>query len=161
MIDWTAATSFEQAAKNVRSDSYGDWYRDPWGWPENEWVAMKAPHILSARLNDRGSKRALPVAVPKENFVLRPAMIMEPVDRLAYQALVDSISRDLIGDMRGFVFGWRLPTRDPEKGRYEGLLDIGMDKPNRWFDVPEEERERRIQLTSDTCIIRGERACIR
>src|SRR6266478_1003567 len=136
MIDWAVATSFEQAAKNVRSDSFGDWYRDPWGWPENEWVATKAPHILTARLNNRGAKRALPIDVPKENFILRPATLLDPIDRIAYQALVDSLSNDLIGSMRDFVFGWRLPFRNPTKGFYarnssqwqgfrDALLDFG------------------------------------
>ena len=36
---------------------------------------------------------------------------------------------------------------------HEGLPHIGADKPDHWFDVPEEEREHRIRLTSDTCII--------
>jgi hypothetical protein len=118
MIDWATALGFEQAAKNVRSDTYGDWYRDPWGWPENEWVAKKAPHILVARLNDRGAKRALPIEVPKENFVLRPAMLLDPIDRLAYQDLVDALSSGLISEMRDFVFGWRLPIDEPSKGVY-------------------------------------------
>ena len=118
MIDWTAALNFEQAARNVRGDTYGDWYRDPWGWPENEWAVQKAPHVLIARLNDHGAKRALPIEVPKENFVLRPAMLLDPIDRLAYQALVDSLSLGLIADMRDFAFGWRLPTENPSKGIY-------------------------------------------
>lgn len=118
MIDWATALNFEQAAKNVRGDTYGDWYRDPWGWPENEWAAQRAPHVLTARLNDRGAKRALPIEVPKENFVLRPAMLLDPIDRLAYQALVDSLSTGLIADMREFVFGWRLPIEKPSKGAY-------------------------------------------
>src|SRR5882724_8075462 len=36
---------------------------------------------------------------------------------------------------------------------HEGLPHIGVDKPGLWWDVPEDERERRVKLTSDTCII--------
>jgi hypothetical protein len=41
------------------------------------------------------------------------------------------------------------------------LPHIGADKPDNWWDVAEEERERRIELTSDTCIIDGEHFFIR
>lgn len=118
MIDWLKALDFEQASKNVWNDIHGDWYRDPWGWPENLWLAQSAMEILVQRLDDTGAKRALPIGVPKENFVLRPAMLLDPVDRLAYQALVDCLSVVLIGNMRDFAFGWRLPTKEPSKGHY-------------------------------------------
>ena len=36
-----------------------------------------------------------------------------------------------------------------------------MDKPDHWWDVPEEERDQRIELTSDTCIIDNEEFFIR
>lgn len=115
---WEDATAFDQALKNVRKDSFGDWYRDPWGWPEADWVVEDAPEILIARLNDTGIRRSVPIDVPKEGFVARPAVILDLVDRLMYQALVDSISVKLIGDLPQFVYGWRLWTRDPQKGRY-------------------------------------------
>jgi hypothetical protein len=44
---------------------------------------------------------------------------------------------------------------------HEGLPDIGADKPDQWWDIPEEEREGRIELTDDTCIIDGEDFFIR
>jgi hypothetical protein len=44
---------------------------------------------------------------------------------------------------------------------HEDLPDIGMDKPDQWWGVPEEERGRRIELTSDTCIIDDEDFFIR
>lgn len=98
-MEWSEATSFERAAKNVRSDIFGDWYRDPWGWPETEWTVREAVTILVDRLNDSGTKRTLPVQVPKENFVIRPAVLLDPIDRLAYKALVDSLSAELIGEL--------------------------------------------------------------
>jgi hypothetical protein len=39
---------------------------------------------------------------------------------------------------------------------HDDLPDIGLDRPDHWWSVPEEERARRIELTPDTCIIDGE-----
>lgn len=36
---------------------------------------------------------------------------------------------------------------------HDDLPDIGLDKPDDWWAVPENEREQRIELTSDTCVI--------
>lgn len=36
---------------------------------------------------------------------------------------------------------------------HDDLPDIGLDKPDDWWSVPEDEREQRIELTSDTCVI--------
>ena len=44
---------------------------------------------------------------------------------------------------------------------HEGLPDIGADKPDPWWGVPEEERERRVELTTDTCVIDDEHFFIR
>lgn len=44
---------------------------------------------------------------------------------------------------------------------HTGLPDIAADKPDPWWSVPEEEREHRIELTSDTCIIDGREFFIR
>jgi hypothetical protein len=45
---------------------------------------------------------------------------------------------------------------------HEGLPDIGMDKPDYWWRVPEAERERRVVLLGDdACIIDDEDFFIR
>jgi hypothetical protein len=44
---------------------------------------------------------------------------------------------------------------------HEGLPDIAAAKPDYWFGVPAEERERRTALTEDTCIIDDEDFFIR
>jgi len=36
---------------------------------------------------------------------------------------------------------------------HEGLPDLGIDRPDPWWGVPEPERERRIRLTPDHCVI--------
>lgn len=44
---------------------------------------------------------------------------------------------------------------------HDELPDIGSDKPVQWWDVPEQERDERIKLSSDTCVIDGEHFFIR
>jgi hypothetical protein len=44
---------------------------------------------------------------------------------------------------------------------HDELPDVGSDRPDPYWDVPEDERERRIELTSDTCVIDGEDYFIR
>jgi hypothetical protein len=44
---------------------------------------------------------------------------------------------------------------------HDGLPDIGVDKPDHWWDVPEGERGRRVVWTPDTCVIDGEHHFIR
>jgi hypothetical protein len=117
-IDWVAALDFERALINCHEDMIGDWYRDPWGWPETDWAVRKQPSLLVARLNSAGVQQSARLDVPKEGFASRPAIVMDPIDRIIYQALVDRLSVDLIGDMRPWAFGWRLPRKDPDRGRY-------------------------------------------
>jgi hypothetical protein len=44
---------------------------------------------------------------------------------------------------------------------HDDLPDIGADRPDHWWDVAEEERDSRIKLDSDTCIIDKEHFFIR
>jgi hypothetical protein len=44
---------------------------------------------------------------------------------------------------------------------HDDLPDLGIDKPDHWWTVPEEERERRIELTTDTCVVDREHYFIR
>lgn len=39
---------------------------------------------------------------------------------------------------------------------HEGLPDIGADKPDYWFSIPELEHERRCKLTPDLCEVDNE-----
>jgi reverse transcriptase-like protein len=118
-MDWGAVIDPERARQNCYLDIYGDWYRDPWGWPELEWV-VDAKHIshFFARLDDTGTARAAKLNVAKENFTTRPALVLDPIDRLAYQALTDRISLELIGNAAEWVYGWRLPPTNPQRGHY-------------------------------------------
>lgn len=117
-MDWMAALDLDQALKNLAIDFRGDWYRDPWGWPEVRWTVKNKPELIIQRLNARGVWRAHPIDVPKENFGTRPAIVMDPIDRLAYQAMVDRLSANLIGAQQPWAYGWRLPPNDPQRGVY-------------------------------------------
>lgn len=44
---------------------------------------------------------------------------------------------------------------------HDQLPDVGSDRPDQWWEIPEDERERRIELASDTCIIDDEDFFIR
>src|SRR6516225_4092162 len=44
---------------------------------------------------------------------------------------------------------------------HDDLPDIGADKPDQWFGIPEKERKRRVKLTADTCVIDNEDYFIR
>lgn len=122
-VDWLAILDFNRALVNCHVDLIGDWYRDPWSWPELSWVVKNRPDILGARLNGRGVQRGSNLDVPKENFATRPAMVMDPVDRVVYQALVDRVSVPLIGDLRPWVCGWRLGRKTPAAGEYNDNQD--------------------------------------
>lgn len=117
-MDWLKALDFGRALRNVETDILGDWYRDPWGWPELRYAVERAPSLIVARLNEAGARRVLPLDVVKENFVIRPAVVLDPLDRLCYQALVDTLSKTLIGKLHGWAYGWRLPRKSQASGEY-------------------------------------------
>jgi hypothetical protein len=81
-------------------------------------VRGSAIYLLVERFGARDVFRISKINVPKENFSLRPAMVLHPIDRLAYQALVDGVSATLIGDLKHWVFGWRLGRAQPKRGEY-------------------------------------------
>jgi len=45
--------------------------------------------------------------------------------------------------------------------KHDDMPHIVIDKPDMWWDVPEDEREQRIEFTSDTCVIDNEDFFIR
>jgi hypothetical protein len=44
---------------------------------------------------------------------------------------------------------------------HDGLPDVGADRPDPFWIIPEDERSRRISLTSDTCQIDGSQFYVR
>ncbi|WP_186815174.1 RNA-directed DNA polymerase [Terrabacter aerolatus] len=116
-LDWTKILDIPRAVGNLEREASGDWHRDPWGWPENRYL-LKKPELMVDRLNEDGVGAVAIVDVPKENFAARPAVVLDPLDRLSYMALVDHFSKALIGDMATHAYGWRLSVEDPASGQY-------------------------------------------
>jgi hypothetical protein len=118
-FDWIEQLDFGSALRNCHLDILGDWYRDPWGWVELDWAVGDAlEEVVLPRMRSIGVKHAAKLDVAKENFAVRPAIVMDPIDRLCYQALVDALSMRLIGDLPPAVHGWRLSYKRPVKGRF-------------------------------------------
>lgn len=118
LTDFEAARHPKRAVGNLYLEMTGDWYRDPWGWPEYEFILAGNLDYLTKRGDASDLRRVVNIDVPKENFGIRPAVIIEPVDRLLYQYLVDTLSKHLIGDLEPWVHGWRLRRSDPVAGLY-------------------------------------------
>jgi hypothetical protein len=65
-MDWGKALDLDKALYNVEQDVIGDWYRDPWGWPELRFAAKENPNIVTDRAASPGVRRVANVSVPKE-----------------------------------------------------------------------------------------------
>jgi hypothetical protein len=117
-MDWSKALDLDQAVTNVRTEFPGDWHQDPWEWPELGFLTKKQPGLVYENCKSNGSRRVSLLDVPKENWGTRPAVVLDIVDRLTYQALVDHLSVDLIGNMAPEAYGWRLPAINPTRGVY-------------------------------------------
>jgi hypothetical protein len=117
-FDWMTALDFKQAATNLKHEEYGDWHVDPWGWPEIQYLTTKGNDALREFCSSDTVNEVSLLDVPKESWGTRPAVVLTPIDRLVYQALVDSLSVDITGDLTPNAFGWRLPATDPKKGQY-------------------------------------------
>jgi hypothetical protein len=117
-IDWLNALDLKQAVENIKNEIPGDWYQDPWGWPELGFMLQKQQEFIAENLNGSGVRAVALLDVPKENWGTRPAVILDIADRLSYHALTDNLSVKLIGSMSPDVYGWRLPAVDPKPGIY-------------------------------------------
>jgi hypothetical protein len=117
-MDWLTVLDLSQAIDNVRSEFPGDWHRDPWGWPELGFIKAKKPDSFVNNCASTGSRQVAVIDVPKDNWGVRPAMVLDLIDRITYQALVDRLSVGLIGTLTPNAFGWRLRAINPQPGVY-------------------------------------------
>lgn len=118
-IDWAKALDLTRAAANLRFEmGANDWHWDPWNWPELDFVVKKEPSLAVQHCSGSGSLQPALIDVPKENWGARPAVVLDLMDRLIYQALVDRVSVRLIGGLDPNVYGWRLPALNPKAGIY-------------------------------------------
>ncbi|MFI7279694.1 RNA-directed DNA polymerase [Micromonospora chersina] len=97
-------------------EMYGDWYRDPWGWPEFQWVSKNLAKVdvraLLRKDREEGYVLANPAAfhlmeVPKNRLAVRPAVVQDSTSRLLYATAVASNAQRLHSDLADWVFGWR------------------------------------------------------
>jgi hypothetical protein len=57
---------------------------------------------------------------------MRPALVMDPLDRLAYQAMTDRFSMALIGRLPSWVYNSRLSRTTPTAGEYVNESEWGL-----------------------------------
>jgi len=109
----------KRAVANLRIEmGRNDRNQDPWDWPELSFVLDKEPDLTLQHCASSGSLQPALVDVPKANWGTRPAVVLDILDRLAYQALVDRVSVQLIGCLTPNAYGWRLPGVSPSPGIY-------------------------------------------
>ncbi|NKI40227.1 RNA-directed DNA polymerase [Streptomyces physcomitrii] len=105
----------KKAAEICRTEMYGDWYRDPWAWPELNWITSRPDDFPWAEIVQRdGSFRTRrdpwfePIIVPKSRLGVRPAVVMSLDCKIAYAAAVHLVAGKLHADLPNWVHGWRL-----------------------------------------------------
>ena len=103
-------------ARIAAAEKYGDWYRDPWGWPELtlEFVEnLDAEDALGLSRNSDGEYhlQGQPyfhlIEVPKTRLGVRPAVVQDPVSRLAFLAATSTGMPNLHANLPDWVYGWR------------------------------------------------------
>lgn len=121
-------------ARLASTEKYGDWYRDPWGWPEltAEFVdGLDVEDDLRLARNPRGEYhlQIQPyfhlIEVPKTRLGVRPAVVQDPVSRLLYLAATHSSLTVLHSDLPDWVYGWRLRDGAMAAGRTEWSTFVG------------------------------------
>ncbi|MEU8143014.1 RNA-directed DNA polymerase [Nonomuraea sp. NPDC048901] len=109
----------QKGASLARQEMYGDWYRDPWGWPELTVVdasTLDAERDLHLRRGAAGEFHLQHrpffhlIEVPKTHLGVRPAVIQDPMSRLAYLSSALTGLSGFHGALPDWVYGWR--TRD-------------------------------------------------
>jgi hypothetical protein len=102
------------AADRVADDMGQDWVKDPI-YRSDVLEAIYGDEEGVTRRIARGDppRRGLPVPVPKSSIALRPAVDLRTIDRVAYQALVDTFAFEVLADLPESVSGWRFED-DPE-----------------------------------------------
>lgn len=104
-------------AKLLAAEKFGDWFRDPWGWPElaGSFVDELDPEAdLAVQKGSDSRFRLLDpphfhlIEVPKSRLGARPAVVQDPKSRLAFAAATAPALGELHGDLPDWAHGWRL-----------------------------------------------------
>src|SRR2546430_11965218 len=89
---------FAAGCRVAIDEMYGDWERDPWGWPEFSWLSRNLAHVDAKNLvrkDSEGYGLVTPaffhlIQVPKNRLAVRPAVVQDPLSRLLYATAVAS-----------------------------------------------------------------------
>lgn len=107
----------EGAAKLLTLESYGDWYRDPWGWVEHAPSLMSEVDVAEdlgfAKVRTGGYSFDITPAfhlltVPKSFTGVRPGVVIDPASKLVYTAAAAQLAKRMHGQLPEWVYGWRL-----------------------------------------------------
>jgi hypothetical protein len=101
--------------KLAAAENYGDWYRDPWGWPELSVENVRDLDVEEAIVITGGDgEHHLAdqpffhlIEVPKSALGVRPAVVQDPLSRLAYLSATCAGLDKLHSDLPAWVYGWR------------------------------------------------------
>ncbi|MFJ4102833.1 reverse transcriptase domain-containing protein [Amycolatopsis japonica] len=120
-----------------QEETYGDWYRDPWDWPECWWLRKYQGTIDFKDHYDPSTRRLrIPpifhlMDVPKSHLGIRPAVIQDPLSRFMYLTAAASVMPKIHAGLPDFVFGWRhRDDVDPSK-----LLTAEADEGEKEWDM--------------------------
>jgi hypothetical protein len=122
----TFGLDLESGRQLAATELYGDWYRDPWGWPEvvtKEFVA-KLDAEVHLGIDKKSVSTSLDphfrrIDVPKSYLGVRPAVVQDPMSRLAYNAAVLKGAEKLHSGLPSWVYGWRLRDGKLAKNKIE------------------------------------------
>jgi hypothetical protein len=130
-------------AKVAQRERSGDWYRDPWGWPELDWVASNASSVdiedivLASRhgYTLRTQAEFHLIEVPKSRLSVRPAVVQDIPSRIAYLSAIATRAETLHAELPDWVYGWRFrrdrdlgDNRDEWPNYLESLQDAAEDE---------------------------------
>ncbi|MFG2258575.1 reverse transcriptase domain-containing protein [Streptomyces mirabilis] len=151
----------KKAAEICTTEMFGDWYRDPWAWPELNWITNRPGDfpwneiiLKDNSLRTRREPWFEPIVVPKSRLGVRPAVVMSLDCKMAYAAAVNQVAGKMHSNLPDWVHGWRL------RGGSD-LVKNGDEWSNymSFFDVPDESETFALQtdITSFFASINVER----
>lgn len=101
-LDW------KLAGQRLRKDSRDDFWPDPIALADIVVEVDTGDGRVMTQLKSYRPRKALAYPVPKANLTTRDSIILRPVDRLVYQALVDRIIPEVDPNLATSVFSHRL-----------------------------------------------------
>ncbi|MEU4826016.1 RNA-directed DNA polymerase [Actinomadura sp. NPDC023710] len=135
----------------ARQEMYGDWFRDPWGWPEltainpedvdaEEDLAIRKTRNREFHLSNQPHFHL--IEVPKTRLGVRPAVVQDPQSRLAYLSAVHAGLNGFHSDLPSWVYGWRM--REP------GTVAAGNAEWKSYVeDLPKSDDQENFGLLTD------------